>query len=46
VGKSERRNQRRMGKVKVSVSNERKVFGYHKDCCMAMETYYTEYQNQ
>jgi len=35
-----------MGKVKVSVINERKMLDYHKDCCMAMETYYAEYQNQ
>jgi len=35
-----------MGKVKVSVINERKMLDYHKDCCMAIETYYAEYQNQ
>ena len=32
-----------MGKVKVSVINERKMLGYHKDCCMAIETCYAEY---
>jgi len=35
-----------MGKVKVSVINERKMLDYYKDCCMAMETCYAEYQNQ
>jgi hypothetical protein len=34
-----------MGKVKVGVNNERKMLGYHKDCCMAIETYNAEYQN-
>ena len=36
-----------MGKVKVSVINERKkMLAYYKGCCMAMETCYAEYQNQ
>jgi len=35
-----------MGKVKASVINERKMLDYYKDCCMAMETCYAEYQNQ